>query len=90
MEVEVVRFKANEGVYDTGDEYYLENVSYGLGYEISLSNFVTIKFEDNEITTTRIDERNLILCQYLSLHKASTIVCLDTSFLMNLRILNLN
>ena len=60
--MEVVRFKADKGVYDTGNEYYLEKVSYGERVEVKLSDFVTIEFDENIITSARIDERNLILC----------------------------
>ena len=63
MVVEVVLFKADEGVHDTRDKYYLENVSYGDGVEVVLSDFITITFEKNVVTATRIDERNLIFCQ---------------------------
>ena len=61
--MEIVRFQADEGVHDTGNEYYLEKVSYGDGADVVLSDLITITFEKNEITTARIDERNLILCK---------------------------
>ena len=60
--VEVVLFKADKGVHDTGNSYYLENVSYGDGVEYPLSDLVTIEFDENKVTAARIDERNLVLC----------------------------
>ena len=58
--VNIIRFKADEGTHDTASMYNIEKVSYGAEVEAKLSDFITIKFEDNEITKTRIDERNLI------------------------------
>ena len=62
MVVDIICFKADMGVHDTGNKYNLENVSFGAGAEFLLSDLFTIEFEKNEITETRIDERNLILC----------------------------
>ena len=58
--VKIIRFKADEGVRDTAGKYNIEKVSYGVGCKVKLSDFITIEFENNEITETRIDERNLI------------------------------
>ena len=47
-------------------------------------------FVKNTITATKIDERNLLQCQYLSLHTASSVTQLNTKYLSNLRVLLIN
>ena len=40
--VEVARFKADEGVHDSSNEYDSKNVTYGGGCEVTLSDFVKL------------------------------------------------
>ena len=58
--------KAPKGAFDTYDMYKVENVSYGLGKEFTLTDGSTITFVSNTLVTAiKIDERNLVYCKYL-------------------------
>ena len=88
--MQVISFKSGEDVHDTSNKYKVENISYGIEIEVILSDYDRINFDTNVITATRIDERNLVFCKYLSLFEACTITYLDTKYLINLRVLVIN
>ena len=67
-------------------------VNFGVEFTTETMKFndgSTITFTDNKLENTdRIDERNLVYCQYLNLRESS-IIDLCTLHLVNLRVLML-
>ena len=86
--VERVCFKIDDDdVQDSNDKYNVDNVSYGSGGSATMTDLTLINFEVNEVTTARVDERNLILCKYMNMIEAANSTHLETKHLTSLRLL---